>query len=307
MELFRGVHNLRPGRGSVVTIGNFDGVHLGHQVILRELKAAGARLGLPDVVMIFEPQPQEFFAGGKAPARLMHWRDKVDALKAKGVEQVFCARFNDAFRALTARAFIEKLLVQGLGCRHLVIGDDFRFGCDRSGDFALLQAAGEEFGFTVASTTSVMLGGQRVSSTRIREAVVAGSFGQARELLGAPFSISGHVMHGDKIGRTLGIPTANIALRRRVSPLAGIYAVRVHGLGLSPLFGAANVGTRPAVNGTDNRIEVHILDFDGDIYGRRIHVEFCAKLRDETNFPSLEALTVAIQKDIRDTRDYFGI
>lgn len=309
MKLIRGVHNLRSGqgKGSVVTIGNFDGVHLGHQVILRELKAAGARLGLPDVVMVFEPQPQEFFAGDKAPPRLMHWRDKMDALKSKGVGQVFCVRFDEAFRELTARDFVEKLLVQGLGCRHLVVGDDFRFGCDRSGDFALLQAAGKEFGFSVNNTTSVMLGGLRVSSTRIREAVVAGQFGLAEELLGAPYRISGHVMHGDKIGRTLGIPTANIALCRRVSPLSGIYAVRVHGLGLAPLYGAANVGTRPAVNGTDNRIEVHILDFNGDIYGRRISVEFCAKLREETNFPSLEALTVAIQKDIRDTRAYFGM
>lgn len=307
MELIRGIHNLRPGKGSVVTIGNFDGVHLGHQVILRELKAAGARLGLPDVVMIFEPQPQEFFAGARAPARLMHWRDKVEALQARGVEQVFCVRFNDAFRALTAREFVEKLLVQGLGCRHLVIGDDFRFGCDRSGDFAFLQAAGRESGFSVNNTTSVMLGGLRVSSTRIREAVVAGRFGEAEELLGAPYRISGHVMHGDKIGRTLGIPTANVALGRLASPLSGIYAVRVHGLGHVPRYGAANVGTRPAVNGTDNRIEVHILDFDGDIYGRRITVEFRAKLREELNFPSLEALTAAIQKDIRDTRAYFGI
>jgi len=307
MELIRGIHNLRPGKGSVVTIGNFDGVHLGHQVILRELKAAGARLGLPDVVMIFEPQPQEFFAGARAPARLMHWRDKVEALKARGVEQVFCVRFNDAFRALTAREFVEKLLVQGLGCRHLVVGDDFRFGCDRSGDFAFLQAAGREFGFSVNNTTSVMLGGLRVSSTRIREAVVAGRFGEAEELLGAPFRITGHVMHGDKIGRTLGIPTANVALGRLASPLSGIYAVRVHGLGHVPLYGAANVGTRPAVNGTDNRIEVHILDFDGDIYGRRITVEFRAKLREELNFPSLEALTAAIWQDIRNTRAYFGI
>lgn len=308
MELIRGTYNLRPQhRGSVVTIGNFDGVHRGHQVILEELKQAGKRLQLPDVVMVFEPQPQEFFAGDKAPPRLMHWRDKMDALAAHEVDRVFCVKFDEALRHLSARDFVEKLLVQGLGCRHLVVGDDFRFGCDRSGDFAYLQAAGREFGFTVNDTSSVMVSGCRVSSTRIREAVVAGRFGEAREWLGAPYVITGHVMHGDKIGRTLGIPTANIALRRRVSPLHGIYAVKVHGLSETPLYGAASVGTRPAVNGTDNRIEVHILDFDGDIYGRRIGVEFCAKLREEMNFPSLEALTEAIQKDIRDTRAYFGI
>lgn len=312
MELIRGTHNLqfRPegaGSGAVVTIGNFDGVHRGHQVILDELKQAGARLGLPDVVMIFEPQPQEFFAGDKAPPRLMHWRDKVDALRAHGVDGVFCARFNDAFRHLNARQFVELLLVQGLGCRHLVVGDDFRFGCDRSGDFAFLQEAGREFGFTVANTPTVIVAGARASSTRVREAVVGGDFALAEELLGGPYRISGHVAHGDKIGRTIGVPTANIALKRRVSPLHGIYAVKVHGLGEAPVYGAASVGTRPVVNGTDNRIEVHLLDFSGDIYGRRIHVEFCKKLREEQNFPSLDVLKEAIQLDIANTRQYFGI
>lgn len=307
MKLIRGLPNLRPLGGSVVTIGNFDGVHRGHQAILRELQTAGQRLGLPDVVMTFDPQPQEFFGGDKAPPRLMHWRDKIDALRAQGTAQVLCVRFDAAFRALTADAFVQQVLVQGLACRHLVIGDDFRFGCDRSGDFAHLQAAGERHGFTVSNTPSVLHEGERVSSTRIRDAVIRGDFAAAGALLGAPYCISGHVQHGDKIGRTLGIPTANIPLRRRVSPLAGIYAVRVHGIGERPLFGAANVGTRPAVNGTDNRIEVHILDFDGDIYGRRLRVEFCARLRDEIWFPSLEALKAAIQQDLRDTRAYFGI
>ena len=228
MEVIRGLHNLRPRhRGSVVTVGNFDGVHRGHQAILAQLQEAGMRLGLPDTVMVFEPQPQEFFQGAGAPARLMHWRDKMEALAAAGVARVLCVRFDQRFRSLTAREFVQKLLVDGLGCRYLVIGDDFRFGCDRSGDFSLLQAAGRESGFDVVSTPTVTVAGERVSSTRIRVAVQAGDFVVAEALLGRPYTVSGRVAHGDKIGRTLGVPTANIPPRRLVSPLGGIYAVTV--------------------------------------------------------------------------------
>lgn len=308
MELIRGLHNLRPRhQGSVVTIGNFDGVHRGHQVILSQLQAAGAALGLPDTVMIFEPQPQEFFQGDQAPARLMHWRDKVDALAAAGVARVLCVRFDEKFRALTARQFVQQLLVDGLGCRHLVIGDDFRFGCDRSGDFAVLQAAGREFGFVVNNTDTVTVEGDRVSSTRIRTALAAGDFALAETLLGRPYAITGHVTHGDKIGRTLGVPTANIPSRRRVSPVRGIFAVTVEGIGAVPLFGAASVGKRPTVHGLDERVETHLLDFAGDIYGKRIKVVFHHKLRDELKFGSLDELTAAMTKDIADTRQYFGI
>lgn len=308
MELIRGLHNLRPRHhGSVVTIGNFDGVHRGHQVILSQLQAAGAALGLPDTVMIFEPQPQEFFQGDQAPARLMHWRDKVDALAAAGVARVLCVRFDEKFRALTARQFVQQLLVDGLGCRHLVIGDDFRFGCDRSGDFAVLQAAGREFGFVVNNTDTVAVEGDRVSSTRIRTALAAGDFSLAATLLGRPYAISGHVTHGDKIGRTLGVPTANILSRRRVSPVRGIFAVTVEGIGDVPLFGAASVGKRPTVHGLDERVETHLLDFAGDIYGKRIRVVFHHKLRDELKFGSLDELKSAMENDIADTRRYFGI
>ena len=308
MELIRGLHNLRPRhRNSVVTIGNFDGVHRGHQVILSQLQAAGQALGVPDTVMIFEPQPQEFFQGAQAPARLMHWRDKIDALAGCGVARVLCVRFDEKFRALTARGFVQELLVDGLGCRHLVIGDDFRFGCDRSGDFSVLQAAGNEFGFAVSSTSTIMVENDRVSSTRVRIAIRAGDFRLAETLLGLPYGVSGRVSHGDKIGRTLGVPTANIPSRRLVSPLSGIYAVTVEGAAASPVFGVTSVGRRPTVHGQDERIETHLFDFDGDIYGRRIKVVFHRKLREEMKFNSLDELKTAMAKDIADSREFFGI
>lgn len=308
MELIRGLRNLRPRHhGSVVTIGNFDGVHLGHQAILGALREAGARLGLPDTVMIFEPQPQEFFQGAAAPARLMHWRDKVDALAAAGVARVLCVRFNERFRALTARQFLQQLLVDGLGCQHLVIGDDFRFGCDRSGDFALLQAAGAEFGFSVQNTPTIEVEGVRVSSTRIRAALKAGDFALAERLLGRRYGVSGHVAHGDKIGRTLGVPTANLRAQRQVSPLSGIYAVTVRNALPEPTYGVCSVGKRPTVNGLDERFETYLLDFDGDLYGHRLHLDFHHKIREELKFNSLEELKVAMRKDIADTRRYFGI
>jgi len=308
MELIRGLHNLRScHQGSVVTVGNFDGVHRGHQVILHELQQSGRALGLPDTVMIFEPQPQEFFQGTQAPARLMHWRDKIDALAACGVARVLCVRFDEKFRVLTAPEFVQTLLVDGLGCRHLVIGDDFRFGCDRSGDFAVLQAAGNEFGFSVATTSTIEVAGDRVSSTRIRQALKAADFALAEQLLGRTYAVSGHVTHGDKLGRTLGVPTANIPSRRLVSPLSGIYTVTVEGVADAPVFGVASVGRRPTVQGQDERIETHLLDFDGDIYGRRIQVVFHRKLREELKFNSLDELKTAMAKDIADTRKFFGI
>jgi riboflavin kinase/FMN adenylyltransferase len=308
MEVIRGLHNLRSRhRDSAVTIGNFDGVHLGHQVILSDLQQAGARLGVADTVMIFEPQPQEFFLGAEAPARLMNWRDKIDALAAAGVTRVLCLRFDDKLRALSARDFVQKILVDGLGCRHLVIGDDFRFGCDRSGDFSFLQGAGREFGFAVKNTTTVMAEGDRASSTRIRAALKSADFALAASLLGRPYVISGHVVHGDKLGRTLGVPTANISPRRLRSPLSGIYVVTVNGVADVPVFGVCSVGRRPTVDGRDERIETYLLDFTGDIYGRRIRVEFHHKLREELKFSSLDELMLAMAKDIADAREYFNV
>lgn len=285
---------------SVVTIGNFDGVHAGHQVILQRVLDISRQKNLASVVMYFEPQPQEFFQGKNAPARLMDWRDKFEVLRDLGIDYVLVIRFDAAFRGLTAQKFIEQVL-QPLNCQHLVVGDDFRFGCDRSGDFAFLQ----QQAFVVENTPTVAKDCLRISSTRIRQAIQESDFDLAAQLLGRPYMIAGHIKHGDKIGRTLDFPTANVGLNRHVSPVAGVYAVKIWGLADKPLLGAANVGTRPAVGGKENRIEVHILDFNGDIYGRRIGVQFCHKLRNETNFPSLDALKQAIANDVLATRNYF--
>ena len=306
-QLLRHWQDIPPLAPSVVTIGNFDGVHCGHQTILQRVLTISKTQYLASVVMFFEPQPQEFFAPHKAPPRLMDWRDKFEALRDLGIDYVLLIKFDAQFRGLTAHAFVEKVLL-AVNCQHLVIGDDFRFGCDRSGDFAFLQHAGQQSGFKVESTPTITNESQRISSTRIRQAIQEADFALAHTLLGRPYTIAGHIKHGDKIGRTLDFPTANLGLNRHVSPVAGIYAVKVWGLTSDkPLLGAANVGTRPAVGGTENRIEVHILDFSGDIYGRRIRVQFCHKLRDETNFPSLDALKVAIARDVVATRQYFEL
>lgn len=306
MKLLRHWQRLQNLAPSVVTIGNFDGVHRGHQAILQRMVAIARDQQLKTVVMLFEPQPQEFFQGVNAPSRLMHWREKVEVMRDLGIDYVLIVRFNDEFRALTAQNFVDHVLLP-LHCQHLVIGDDFHFGCDRTGDVNFLRQAGLVSGFAVESTSTIAVSDERISSTRIRAAIKLGDFALAEQLLGRPFSISGHIKHGDKIGRTLDFPTANISLKRQVSPLAGIYTVKVWGLAHEPLVGAANVGTRPAVNGRENRIEVHLLDFQGDIYGRLIRVQFCHKLRDETNFPSLDALKVAIAHDVQATRDYFQL
>lgn len=304
----RGLHNLRPWhRGCVATIGSFDGVHLGHQAILRQLRQAANAHGLPSVVIVFEPQPHEFFSGDKAPARLMRLREKVQALFAAGVDRVLCLQFNQALRSLSAQAFIERILVQGLGIRHLVVGDDFRFGCDRSGDFALLQNAGQQWGFSVSDTCTLLLHGERVSSTRIRGLLEQGEFSAAEELLGRPYSISGRVTYGQQLGRKLGVPTANIHLRRYRSPLQGVFAVSLQ-LGDRTYSGVANVGVRPTVSGSNKPIlEVHLFDFAEAIYGSSVSVTFYRKLRDEQKFASLEALQTQLQIDIAQARNYFNL
>lgn len=304
----RGLHNLRPWhRGCVATIGSFDGVHLGHQAILRQLRQAANAHGLPSVVIVFEPQPHEFFSGDKAPARLMRLREKVQALFAAGVDRVLCLQFNQALRSLSAQAFIERILVQGLGIRHLVVGDDFRFGCDRSGDFALLQNAGQQWGFSVSDTCTLLLHGERVSSTRIRGLLEQGEFSAAEELLGRPYSISGRVTYGQQLGRKLGVPTANIHLRRYRSPLQGVFAVSLQ-LADRTYPGVANVGVRPTVSGSNKPIlEVHLFDFAEAIYGSSVSVTFYRKLRDEQKFASLEALQTQLQIDIAQARNYFNL
>ncbi|GMG88592.1 bifunctional riboflavin kinase/FAD synthetase [Biformimicrobium ophioploci] len=318
-ELIRGLHNLRPRhRGCVATIGSFDGVHLGHQGIIRQLGRRSESLGLPSVAIIFEPQPHEYFSGERAPARLMRFKEKVLALFEAGVDRVLCLQFNAQLRNLTAEQFVQQVLVDGLGVRHLVVGDDFRFGCDRSGDYAMLQRAGAEQGFSVEDTETLLVDGERVSSTRIRQALQDADFTLARRLLGRPYRISGLVARGRQLGRNLGAPTANVHLHRYRSPLVGVYTVRARmsraadfsavGDARAVIDGVANVGFRPTVEGEGAKplLEVHLFDFNGDLYGREIEVEFLHKLRDEQKFESLEILKAQIAQDFRDARTWFA-
>lgn len=308
MKLIRGIHNLSQApQGCVLTIGNFDGVHRGHQALLQNLRQEGQARGLPVVVMIFEPQPLELFAADKAPARLTRLREKLRYLAEYDVDYVLCVRFDRRFAALTAQAFIRDLLVDRLGVRFLAVGDDFRFGAGRQGDFLLLQKAGVEFGFDITSTQTFCDAGVRVSSTAVRKALAEDELELAETLLGHPFAISGRVVHGDALGRTIGFPTANIPLRRQVSPVKGVYAVEVLGLGDRPLPGVANIGTRPTVAGLRQQLEVHLLDVAMDLYGRHIHVVLRNKIRNEQRFASLDELKAQIARDVVTAREYFGL
>ena len=306
MELIRGLHNIKPRhRGCAATIGNFDGVHLGHQAVLGQLAQKASELGLPTTVIVFEPQPQEFFSPQAAVPRLTRLREKLQALRRFGVERVLCLRFNEALASMSPREFIRRILVEGLDVRYLVVGDDFRFGRGRKGDFALLQQAGWEHGFPVVPMLTFNIDDARVSSTRVRAALAAGDLAGAEKLLGRPYRMSGRVAHGDKLGRTLGIPTANVYLHRQATPVKGVYVVEVFGLDQEPLRGVANVGTRPTVNGTRCLLEVHLFDFDREIYGRYMHVNFLHKLRDEKRFDTLDELKQFMYLDVAHARDFF--
>jgi len=308
-EIFiRGLHNLRAEhRGSVLTIGSFDGLHLGHRAIIEQVKERAGYYGLPSVVMMFEPQPREFFSGEQAPARLMRMREKVDALGKAEIDRVFCVGFNRQLSELSAQEFVDNLLVQGLDIKCLVIGDDFHFGCDRKGDFVMLAEQGQRYGFEVVETYTVSIDGQRVSSTRIRHALEVGDFLEAERLLGQPFCITGRVVYGQQLGGQLGIPTANVNLHRYRAPLRGVFAVEVLLADGQRVQGVANVGVRPTVGDLIKPVlEVHMLDWSGDIYGQRIAVEFKRKLREEQKFTSLDDLVESIQKDIGVAREYFG-
>ena len=307
MELIRGLKNLRPRhRGTVASIGNFDGVHLGHRAVLRELGVKARELRLPATVLVFEPMPQEYFARERPPARLTRFGEKWPLLAAAGVERVLCLGFGRALAESAPEAFIEEILVQGLGVKHLAVGDDFRFGRDRRGDFAMLQQAGAAQGFQVADTASLMLEGSRVSSSRIRALLIEGDMQGAARLLGRPYSLSGRVMYGERLGRKLGFPTANMALMRRRVPVSGIFAARVHGLGDAPKDATAYVGHRPAVGGTQTLLETHLLDFSGDIYGRKLRVELLQRLREDRHFDSLDALRDQMQKDVQAARGWLA-
>ena len=307
MELIRGIQNLRPEHhGCVATIGNFDGVHLGHQAVIGQLAEKGSELGVPTLVMVFEPQPLEVFKGEQAPARLTRFREKLRALARFAVDRLLCVRFSNSFAKMSAEAFIKDILVDGLGIRYLVVGDDFRFGAGRKGDFEMLQRAGEQHGFEVTNLHSFRIGGDRVSSTLVRQALAAGKMEDAEKLLGRPYRMCGRVAHGDKIGRTLGIPTANIYLHRKVSPVQGIYVVEVFGLKGEPLQGVASVGNRPTVGGTRPLLEVYIFDFNKDIYGKYLNIDFLHKIRNEKKFANLDELKTWIEDDIVKARDWFA-
>jgi len=307
MQLIRGAHNLRPEhRTCVATIGNFDGVHLGHQAVLGQLAEKADDLGLPGVVIIFEPQPMEYFAPDKAAARLTRFREKVHALRRYSVDRVLVLRFDQQFAALTASGFIEKILVQGLDIRHLVVGDDFRFGNGRSGDFDLLSEAGRQHDFEVVNMHTFYINNERVSSTRIREALLAGKLHDAEQLLGRPYRMSGRVAHGHKRGRSINYPTANIHLHRHTTPIMGVYAVEMFGIAGEPLAGVANIGSRPTVDGTRTLLEVHLFDFDRDIYGCHVDIQFVEKIRDEQRFDSFEQLREQIDLDAEQARQIFA-
>ncbi len=307
MELIRGISNLLPRhRGCVATIGNFDGVHRGHQAVLKQVTAKAIELKLPSQVVIFEPLPREFFAGPKAPARLTRFREKIQVLQQFSIDRLLCLRFNQALADMPPEKFIDHILVAGLAVRYLVVGDDFRFGRKRQGHFSMLQEAGKECGFVVTSMESFTIDRQRVSSTLIRHALQCGDMVGATKLLGRPYRISGRVVKGDKLGHQLGYPTANIRLGRQVSPVGGVFAAKVYGLNEGPMNGIANIGSRPTVGGKDNRLEVHLLDFNHDIYGQHLHVDLLHKLRDELRFESIEALIKQIQRDVSLAYDFLN-
>lgn len=306
MQIIRNIQNLKPEHhGCVATIGNFDGVHLGHQAVLGQLAEKADELNLPLTVITFEPQPQEFFRPEKCPPRLTRFREKVQALRRYAVDRVLVLRFDEKFSQLSADDFIQNLLVNGLGVKYLVVGDDFHFGKERTGDFAMLQAAGREHGFEVVNMHTLALDEKRVSSTRVREALGAGDLNAAEKLLGRIYRMSGRVAHGDKKGRTIGFPTANIHLHRINTPLRGVFAVELFGIEGEPLAGVANLGTRPTVGGMKTLLEVHLFDFDGDIYGRHVHVDFLRKLRDEQRFDSFDDLKAQILVDAEQAQAYF--
>ena len=308
MELIRGLHNLRPRHhGCVATIGAFDGVHLGHQAVIRHLLDKAVELELPSLIIVFEPLPREYFSPLKAPARIMSFWEKCRALQALGVDRILRIRFNEQLRGMSAQQFVDDIFVAGLGVRFVVLGDDFRFGAGREGDIEFIRQQGLRYGFEAGSTPTFAVEGERVSSTRIREALEKAEFATAEALLGRPYSISGRVIYGRQLGRSIGTPTANLELRRLRVPLSGVYTVEVSGGGLDMAPGVANVGVRPTVDESIRaNLEVHILDRDIDLYGGHIEVTFRHKLREEKKFGSVEELQQNIARDIEKTRAWFS-
>lgn len=305
MRLVRHLQDLPyPGleAGSVVTIGAFDGIHLGHQQLLERVTHVAADKGLPAVVMSFEPTPKEFFGGTRPPARLMRFREKFDSLEAHGIDLFYCPRFAAPMRDIAAADFIRRVLIHGLNARYLVVGDDFHFARRREGTIEHLNAVAGVLGYDVEQVPSVVVNGVRVSSTEIRDALGRGDMKTAAKLLGRPYRMSGKIVKGDRVGRTLGYPTANVDLRRRQSAVMGIFAVRVHGLEGGPHDAVASVGSRPTFAGTKPILEVHVFDFDDDIYGEYIHVDFIAWLREQEKFDLVEDLVAQMGVDVENAK-----
>lgn len=304
MQLIRGLHNLRPEhRGCVLTVGNFDGVHRGHQAILKHLKQRARDLNVPAAVLSFEPLPREYFDGASAPARLTNLREKVQALDCYGADRFVCLRFNEAMREMATSEFIERILVHGLGIRHVLVGHDFRFARHRSGTIDDLRRAGAEHGFSVEELAPVLVAGERVSSTLVRAVLDSGDLAEAASLLGRPYRMSGRVIAGQQLGRKLGYPTANISPGRLRVAINGVFAARVTTRELRRHPAIVNVGTRPVVNGRGVLIEAHLLDFTGDLYGAHMKVDFLARLRGEEWFPNLDALIEQMRQDEAEARE----
>ncbi|MDA7438151.1 bifunctional riboflavin kinase/FAD synthetase [Candidatus Pseudothioglobus singularis] len=302
MELIRGLHNLKKQPGCVLTIGNFDGIHLGHQEILKRLVSKSKKMGLPSLVVSFSVTPETFF--GRPKARLSSFRDKHLFLESMGVDKHLLIRFNKGFSELSASSFINQILVEKIGVKHCFIGDDFRFGKGRLGDFSLLKAASHENNYTIEKLNSVLLDGLRVSSSAVRSFLTDGNFTGAEKFLGRPFSISGKVAHGDKLGRTIGFPTANISIHRKLSPILGVYSVLVK-LKSQTYNGVCNVGKRPTLGGKKTLLEVFIFDFNKEIYGEYATVIFKQKCREEKKFESFDELKKQIKKDVEKSRLFF--
>jgi riboflavin kinase/FMN adenylyltransferase len=304
MLLIRGLSHLEPLKnGCVLTIGNFDGLHLGHEAVIEKLAERGKVLGLPVVAMTFEPQPLEFFLGENAPSRLMRLREKVIRFAKLPVDELLIVRFNQYLADYDAEQFIEDFLINKLNVKHLVVGDDFHFGKARRGNFAMLKDKGKIFGFDVEDTGSYQIAGLRVSSTLIRDALGSGNLALAEKMLGRCYSVCGRVSHGDKRGRTIGYPTANILMFRKNTPVSGVFAVTMTGIDDREFEGVANVGTRPTVDGGSKVIlEVYLFDFDKEIYGRYVEVHFKQKIRDEMRFQSLDELKAQIVKDVAEAK-----
>jgi riboflavin kinase/FMN adenylyltransferase len=311
MRVFRGLPNAESRAACALSIGNFDGVHRGHQALVTRMKQAAAELGLPTAVMTFEPHPREFFAQqsgnlSNAPARIANLRDKLESLSDAGIDRVIVEHFNASFARLSPLEFVEKILVEGLSVKWLIVGEDFRFGAKRAGDFQMLVEAGRQHGFHVEALPNVLNKGTRISSSAIRHALSMGDFKQAKDLLGHSYKISGRVIHGQKLGRQLGFPTLNLRIVHKRPALSGIFVVQVHGLADRPLPGVASLGVRPTVDDSGRvLLETHVLDYKQDAYGKLIRVEFLKKLRDEEKYSDLPALTQAIARDTEQARAYF--